>query len=419
MEGSTDDRPRASEAGLLSNAARNGEQRRSARLSRPQPLEIDRNSCVNKPVRLKPRLLDRAAPFDQSMGRLKLTRTDSTGILRKIRGGDLFHTLVGLSTLKLLTLAAVGEVISWCIFAGLFWMVSDDCDLHINGPAGALFLAIETIATIGYGVEDPYMKGCYSGLLVLGAAALWESLLSALLFTLVYQRFSRAQVRATSVCFSQRAVISEIQGNCYFMFQVCDFRKHQLCEAHVRLYCVQHADTDCGMSFQTRAMRLQHPDDELGGMLLLALPQQVVHRIDAWSPLCPPSHRSCPGSSPATGFGCDFEVLQRACDAENGNREPASAAARPPAPGLQDVAKYLDEAQLEVLCLVEGIEPSTSGTLQARHSYTSDDVAHNASFKRCVSRSQDGGCKVNFDAFHELVLAEEEAMAIVRMQSMP
>ena len=37
--------------------------------------------------------------------------------------------------------------------------------------------------------------------------------------------------------------------------------------------------------------RLQQPDDELGGMLFMALPSVVVHSIDAWSPLRPPLDR--------------------------------------------------------------------------------------------------------------------------------
>ena len=41
--------------------------------------------------------------------------------------------------------------------------------------------------------------------------------------------------------------------------------------------------------FQTRVMRLTNPNDELGGMLFLATPQQISHRIDRWSPLFPPS----------------------------------------------------------------------------------------------------------------------------------
>ena len=114
------------------------------------------------------------------------------------------------------------------------------------------------------------------------------------------------------------------------MFQLSELRKHQLVEAHVRVYCVRHereavnvareASVD-GLSqrssfsalptgdksraagiqaqkderfqvetafFQTHNVRLQHPDDELGSLLLMALPNVVVHRIDEWSPLCAP-----------------------------------------------------------------------------------------------------------------------------------
>jgi hypothetical protein len=35
------------------------------------------------------------------------------------------------------------------------------------------------------------------------------------------------------------------------------------------------------------SMRLNHPNDELGGMLLMCLPQEVVHELDAWSPMMP------------------------------------------------------------------------------------------------------------------------------------
>lgn len=34
-------------------------------------------------------------------------------------------------------------------------------------------------------------------------------------------------------------------------------------------------------------MRLNHPNDELGGMLLLCFPQEILHELDAWSPLMP------------------------------------------------------------------------------------------------------------------------------------
>src|SRR3546814_712364 len=75
------------------------------------------------------------------------------------------------------------------------------------------------------------------------------------------------------------------------MFQVCELRKHQLIEAHVRCYAIRHErDERFGTvsCFQAYNMRLTHPDDDLGSMLLLVFPSVVVHAIDFHSPFMPP-----------------------------------------------------------------------------------------------------------------------------------
>jgi len=164
-------------------------------------------------------------------------------------------------------------------------------------------------------------------------------------------------------------------------------------------------------------MRLQHPDDELGGMLLLTLPQLVMHRVDQWSPLWPKAGDSPEeGTTPANSFAFP-DILQRAADAENGNRDGGPPGSRPPPPELSAVSQRVREGQLEVLCLVEGIDPSTAMTLQARHSYTCDDLVFNAAFQRCVSRGTDGKCEIDFNAFHELV--EQIPSGDMFVQSMP
>lgn len=303
-------------------------------------------------------------------------------------------------------LASLVIVSSWFVVAVLFYMVARKCGLKPQTEEHftfvmAIYLAIETVEAIGYGVPDSTFHSCDHGIFVLGISALWSVLLNAIIISIVYTRVSRAQVRACSVCFSDRAVLSLIDGKCYFIFRVCDFRKHQLCEAHVRLYCVQHSDTGSGVAFQLRTMRLQHPDDELGGTLLLALPQLIVHRIDQWSPLCPQEHRTCDGSTPANAFHFP-DVPQRAADSENGNRDPGPVDSTPEKASIARVAKHLAEAKCEILCFVEGVDPTTSGTLQARHSYACDDIVFNATFKRCVQGSLDGTCEINFDHYHEL-----------------
>ncbi len=148
-------------------------------------------------------------------------------------------------------------------------------------------------------------------------------MLDALAIGVLFQRVSRAQARANTLVISSKAVIRRIRGELYLMFQICEMRKHQLVEAHVRMYTIRH-DIEQGEHyyFQSYPMRVQHPDDDLGGMLLLALPSIVVHRLDAWSPLLRPKSAASCGfhHNPATSYMFP-EVLVRRADGENGDRD--------------------------------------------------------------------------------------------------
>ena len=123
----------------------------------------------------------------------------------------------------------------------------------------------------------------------------------------IYCRVSRPNKRASTVVFSKNAIIKRIRGKLFFQFRVCELRKHQLVEAHIRCYTIRHErDVQNGVvtPFRSLSMRLNHPNDELGGiyvvhfvvvvviiipgMLLMCLPQEIVHEIDAWSPIMPP-----------------------------------------------------------------------------------------------------------------------------------
>ena len=86
-------------------------------------------------------------------------------------------------------------------------------------------------------------------------------LLDAVIIGIFYTRLSRPSLRASTILFSDKAVVQTIEGKAYLLFQVCEMRKHQLVEAHVRCYAIRKAP-----SFSTQSMRLQRPDDELGGI---------------------------------------------------------------------------------------------------------------------------------------------------------
>ena len=182
-------------------------------------------------------------------------------------------------------------------------------------------------------------------------------------------------------------------------------------------------------------MRIQHPNDELGAMLLLTVPNIVVHRLDAWSPLVPTSllehcAEICDGA--ATDSYRFPAVVQRQADTDAKSREsdapevracvwggvarrdisnggglvleahlphhdltatptPPPPSRQPPPPSLSSQAArtldellgkeggqwhgramidFLRETETEVVVVLEGINPITSATIQARYSYT-------------------------------------------------
>merc|ERR1712032_227908 len=75
-------------------------------------------------------------------------------------------------------------------------------------------------------------------------------------------------------------------------------------------------------------------------------------------------------------------------------------------PAKEELQTFLSQqAHIEVLVLVEGIEPTTSSTIQARHSYLfPEDVAWNKEFVDCLRPGTlDRPCAVDLSFFHELV----------------
>lgn len=210
----------------------------------------------------------------------------------------------------------------------------------------------------------------------------------------------------------------------------------------VRCYAIRHSKDFLGTGqpalFQNYHMRLCHPDDELGGMLMMALPSFVVHRVDdSWSPLCPPAS-SKRRRNPMRRY-CFPEVQQRAADADAGSRDGYSCFTcgesfetldmlqkhgrfyeTIESPGTKHpirseekeddddsfsrdaIEAFMRSSQLEVVVLVEGIEPATSDTIQARHSYTVDEIVWDHTFLPCLTRTS-SGCSVDYSRFHKLV----------------
>jgi len=470
------------------------------------------------------RIMDREAPFGQSRGHWainsvmsKKVDTDSDGTMHvtssrkemgKLWAMDFYHTFLDAKLRIQLLIFLFIYLVSFSIFAVFFMMVEEPCGLKIQSSfLRAYMLSVETMMTVGYGVSDPYMQGCWQGAVIITTQSLLQMLVSACLIGVIFQGISRPQSRANTILFSEKAVIRCIDGAHYLMFRIADLRiQHALIEPHVRCICV-HMNQGRESRFEMTPLRLQQPDDELGASLVPSLPNVVVHRIDAWSPLAPRSHveqRSVSSgrhsrtsdsrasarlsrcfsrtgsiastlSAGAVSQKADSEVsepeaattrqvnpmrmaswpgpFQRQVNCETGNRGSCfcptcgeafgtaellklhckylavndKASGLPPdschwelaeddlttvahmEPTRDEIQEHLAQGFFEVVVLVEGVEPTTSATLQARHSYTlggaeGGDIVWDMDFAECCRLRADGskGLVVDYGRFHQL-----------------
>ena len=373
------------------------------------------------------RLLPRDSAEHQSRGTFRVRSAGGELGRFSIAVGDCFHTLVHRPTWQLIGLSALLYAAIVTLFGTVYVVAPKACGLPTAEPLRAFFFAVRTTSTLGYdGRNDPGMRACLYGVVAVSANCFCALLLDALVAGVVFARVSREYRAAYSVIFSQRAVLRRVDAELQhdgnggsssssssssaldFAFRVVDLREHQLIEAHVRCYALQRrgvsgrggvgeCDDEGFVDVELQPMRLRSPDDGFGSTLLLALPSTVVHRIDERSPLMPPRRAQRGGDAETGDAAAAASVSGSASSIELG----AVPRARPP-PTPAEVRAWLETSQTEVICVVEGIAPSTSGTVQSRHSYAAEDVAPDSDFLKCVRMGTSGGASLLVDAarFH-------------------
>ncbi|ETV91913.1 hypothetical protein, variant 3 [Aphanomyces invadans] len=353
------------------------------------------------------------------MGMDSISRTG--GNWKQIYWNDVYHTVINVKTRSLILGVAVAYVLVTLFFAVMYLVVSyndEKCNVGIKTLAEAYIFSIETIMTIGYGAptNDIFYGSCGSMALLLTLESFSGIFINSLMVGMFFIHFSRASTRAQSIVFTNNAVIRRIRDEYYFIFQVCERRKHQLVEAHIRCYAVRDEIDANGDEtvFQTHSMRLQQPDDDLGSYLLMAMPQLVVHRIDQWSPLYPPECRPQGAHYNATTNQAYPDPLQRAVDHDNGNRDYDPDVSLPQSPTREAIERHFARTNMEIVVILEGEDSTTSNTAQARHSYRLSDIVWDHMFARCVKRHPETkGVWIDFDEFHDLVSVSTNAGVVV------
>jgi hypothetical protein len=261
--------------------------------------------------------------------------------------------------------------------------------------------------------------------------------IAAVLIAIMTGRIANSSLRAIQVIFSDRAIVSVIAGQVRLQIRVFDAdARHPVVEAHVRVYVVMKDKP------VPRQLRLIQPSDDQGARLLLSLPQVICHHIDLYSPLHPPK-RDNPTLSVRNGIDlrqvdsltCNREeVVCPVCSESYGTFErwvrhtkyqqiveredeiPVKGShleikaqqleinTFKPSRNLQAIESHFLQDVSELICVVEGIDPLTSGSFSAVQSYTKDNIVwqNGAIFHPCISAESD--CyEVDLDRFHEVI----------------
>jgi inward rectifier potassium channel len=259
--------------------------------------------------------------------------------------GDWYHYLLVCSWPRLLALIGGLFLAANTVFAFAYLMGHDPIAHAQRGSfADAFFFSVQTMATIGYGLEAP--QTLYANVLVVIEAML--GLLGLAVVTgLVFAKFSRPTAR---VLFSNVAIMTVRDGVPSLMFRMANQRGNQIVEARIHVVLALTETTIEGESIRRlhdlRMSRDQHA--------LFALSWTAIHPVTRDSPLYGATRQS------------------------------------------------LNDVEAEIIVSLTGIDETFSQTVHARHSWLADEIIWDVRFVDILSRLPDGRRQVDYRRFHEV-----------------
>ena len=69
---------------------------------------------------------------------------------------------------------------------------------------------------------------------------------------------------------------------------------------------------------------------------------------------------------------------------------------------MQTIREWMVRCNAEVLVILEGVDATTSNTVQARQSYTVHDISWDSTFVPCARRQPNGGIFIDFTTLHDV-----------------
>jgi inward rectifier potassium channel len=278
------------------------------------------------------------------------TRTIMTEGLETSVFGDLYHRSMQVSWPVFFICCATFFLTINCFFAFLLAMGDHPvANIRPDHPEDLFFFSIETLATVGYG--DMHPQTTYGHLLATCEIFIGMSFITVMT-GLVFNRFSRPRAR---ILFANNPTIGPNNGVQTLMLRIANERHNLISEARAELWFakIEHSAEGIQMRrfYQLHLERGQNP--------LFALSWTLFHPIDEKSPLW----------------------------------------------GLN--SKHLKQADAMFILTFHGLDDQSGHILNARKSYSSQNVLWGHIYKDILSTDPDGLAHINYNLFHDTIAVSD------------
>ncbi|XP_022092720.1 G protein-activated inward rectifier potassium channel 3-like [Acanthaster planci] len=292
---------------------------------------------------------------------------------------DIFTTLIDLRWRYNLSVFTLAYVLSWFLF-GIVWVIIavahgdmyyqsrnitdpawQPCVDNVDSFTSSFLFSVETQTTIGYGVRS-VTEACPHAILVVVIQSVVSCLIDAVMIGCIFAKIARPKKRAATLKFSKNAVIAQRDGRFCFMFRVGDIRDSHLFEAHLRAYLIKPRVTAEGEIIPLHSFNMDLDFDTGEDRIFLVWPLIICHEIDEDSPL--------------------YEYS----------------------------AKGLENADFEIVVILEGIVEQTGLTTQARTSYLPSEIMWGYRFASSVvflKSENDKQYDIDYSKFDQIYHAPE------------
>jgi inward rectifier potassium channel len=260
---------------------------------------------------------------------------------------DIYHRLLIIPWWQFFGLITLVFLVANALFGAAFLIEPGSISGARNGSfEDAFFFSVQTLATIGYGSMYP---ATFYGHCVVTIEALLGLMSVALMTGLTFAKFARPTAR---VLFSEKFIISRINGVPHVMFRMANWRGNLIVEAQLHVVILAEEHTAEGDVFR-RPVELPLVRNRNATFILS---WTAMHRIDEESPF----------------FGEDPLAILRAQNAQ-------------------------------IFLSLSGLDETMGQTIHARYNYSLDDCVVNARFADVVTPMPDGSRVVDYTSFHEVI----------------